>query len=192
MTRVNVTNVRNITNVTNVTNVRYVNQNVPGAVTAVSRNDFTSARPVQRAAFQVPPSALANAPVAGSAPEVAPRAQSVAPMAGGNFARPPASAFNRTVMTKSAPPPAPVPFAARQSALTANPGRPVDPGTLSRIQQSNPAPRPLVRSATAPASGGGGFRQMNPNQQTAPVNRGFGQQQNPNAPVNQPNITRPE
>src|SRR5207245_7824657 len=36
--RVNVTNVTNITNVTNVTNVRYVNQSVPGAVTAVSRN----------------------------------------------------------------------------------------------------------------------------------------------------------
>ena len=113
-TYVNRVNVVNVTNVTNVRNVTYVNQRVPGAVTAVSRNDFTSARPVQRAAFQVPPSALANAPVAGSAPEVAPRAQSVAPMAGGNFARPPASAFNRTVMTKSAPPPAPVPFAARQ------------------------------------------------------------------------------
>jgi hypothetical protein len=181
--RVNVVNVTNVTNVTNVRNVTYVNQTVPGAVTAVSRNDFTSARPVQRAAFQVPPSAIANAPVAGSAPAVAPRAQSVAPVSSGNIARPPASAFNRTVMTKSAPPPAPVPFAARQSALTANPGRPVDPGTLSRIQQSNPAPRPLVRSATAPAPVGGGFRPVNPNQPAAPVNRsGFGQPQTPNAP----------
>jgi hypothetical protein len=190
--RVNVVNVTNVTNVTNVRNVTYVNQTVPGAVTAVSRNTFTSAAPVQRAAFQVPPSAVANAPVAGSAPAVAPRAQSVAPSTSGSVARPPASALNRTVMTKAAPPPAPVSFAARQSALTANPGRPVDPGTLSRIQQSSPAPRPLVRSATAPAPAGGGFRPVNPTAPTAPVNRsGFGQPQTPNAPVNQPAAVRP-
>ena len=67
-TYVNQVNVVNVTSVTNVTNVRYVNQTAPGAVTAVSRADFTSAAPVQRAAFQVPPSAVANAPVAGSAP----------------------------------------------------------------------------------------------------------------------------
>jgi hypothetical protein len=187
--RVNVVNVTNI-NVTNVRNVTYINQRVPGAVTAVSRNDFTSARPVQRAAFQAPPSAFANAPIAGSAPPVAPRMQSIAPVGGGNVVRPPASAFNRTVMTRSAPPPAPVPFAARQNALTANPGQPVDPGTLSRIQQSNPAPRPFVRSATAPPPAGGGFRPVNPNQQSAPVNRsGFGQPQTQNAPVNQSNTS---
>jgi hypothetical protein len=190
--RVNVVNVTNVTNVTNVRNVTYVNQTVPGAVTAVSRNTFTSAAPVQRASFQVPPSAMANAPVAGSAPAVAPSVRSVAPAASGNVARPPASALNRTVMTKTAPPPAPVSFAAKQSALTANPGRPVDPGTLSRIQQSSPTPRPLVRSATAPAPPGGGFRPVNPNTQNAPVNRsGFGQPQTQNAPVNQANPVKP-
>ncbi len=193
-TYVNRVNVVNVTTITNVRNVTYVNQTVPGAVTAVSRNTFTSAAPVQRAAFQVPPSAVANAPVAGSAPAVAPTMQSVAPMAGGNFARPPASALNRTVMTKSAPPPAPVPFAARQSALAANPGRPVDPSTLSSIQRSSPAPRPLVRSATSPATpASGGFRPVSPAAQTAPVNRsGFGQAQTPSAPVNQPTAVRPQ
>ena len=189
---VNVTNVTNVTNITNIntTNVRYVNQTVPGAVTAVSRNDFTSAAPVQRAAFRVPPSVVASAPVAGSAPSVAPRFQSVAPAAGGNIPRPPFSAANRTVMTKTAPPPPPVSFASRQTALNANPGRPVDQRTLSSIQQSNPTPHPLVRSAFTPAPpASGGFRPANstptPN---APVNRpAFGQTQTPNAPpVNRP------
>src|SRR6202011_1247673 len=63
VTRVNVTNVTNITNITNVTNVnnvRYVNQNVPGAVTAVSHTDFASSRPIGRAAVVLPPSAVAS------------------------------------------------------------------------------------------------------------------------------------
>src|SRR5579864_3435328 len=97
--RVNVVNVTNVTNVTNVRNVTYVNQSVPGAVTAVSRNTFTSAQPVQRAAFQVPPSAVASAPVAGMAPAVAPTPHSVAPVA--SSVRPPSSALSRTVMTKN-------------------------------------------------------------------------------------------
>src|SRR5439155_2344155 len=56
--RVNVVNVTNITNVnvTNVSvnNVRYVNQNAPGAVTAVSRTDFAQSRQVARVAVNVP------------------------------------------------------------------------------------------------------------------------------------------
>src|SRR5262249_43255036 len=148
--RVNVVNVTNVTNVTNVnvTNVRYVNQTVPGAVTAVSRNTFTSGQPVHRAAFQAPPSAFTNAPVAGTAPAIAPTARSVAPAA--TSFRPPSSALSRTVMTKNTPPPAPVSFAARQSALNANPGRPVEPAALSNLQRNNPAPRTQVRSENAP------------------------------------------
>jgi FecR protein len=188
----NVTNVTNITNVTNVNNVRYVNQTVPGAVTAVSRNDFASAQPVQRRAFQVPPSAVATAPVAGTAPAVAPTQQSVAPTFGRAAAAPPASALNRTVMTKSAPPPAPVPFAARQSALAANPGRPVDPGTMTRLQQSSPAPHSFVRPASPPVNRGGftqpqsapvTARPQPPAPPAPPVNRsGFGQTQTQSSP----------
>jgi hypothetical protein len=165
----------NVTNVTNVTNVRYANQSVPGAVTAVPQNTFTSAQPVQRAAFQVPPSAVANAPVMGTAPAVAPTRQSFGAPATASTARPPASALNRTVMTKATPPPAPVPFAARQSALRANPGRPVDPGTLSNLQSSSPAPRPQVRSASAPMNNGSsGFRPVTPSNTPTPVhNNGF-------------------
>ncbi|MCU1337096.1 MAG: putative prolin-rich exported protein [Bryobacterales bacterium] len=149
--RVNVVNVTHVTNVTTVTNVRYVNQTVPGAVTVVSRTDFTTARPVSRAAIRVPPGLVASAPVAGTAPEVAPRRESLLTHSpDSRVAHPPAAAFNRTVITKRTPPPAPVPFSARQSALDANPGQPVDTGTLNRLRQSSPAPRTQVRQA-APA-----------------------------------------
>src|SRR5262249_26636500 len=144
-------NVTHVTNVTNVTNVTYVNQRAPGAVTVVSRADFTTARPLSRAGLRVPASAVVSAPVAGSAPEVAPRRESVlAHRVDGRVARPPDAAVNRTVMTKRIPPPPPVSFSARQGALKANPGQPVDAGTLGMLRQTD-APRPQVRSATAPA-----------------------------------------
>jgi hypothetical protein len=138
----------NVVNVTNVTNVRYVNQSIPGAVTAVPQNTFTSAQPVQRAAFKVPTTAVANAPVVGTAPPVAPTRQSFGAPATASTATPPASALNRPVMTRTTPPAAPVPFAARENALRANPGRPVDPATLSNLERSNPAQHPLVRTAS--------------------------------------------
>src|SRR6185436_8010944 len=113
----------NVVNVTRVTNVTYVNQRVPGAVTVVSRNDFTTARPLSRVALRVPASAVASAPVAGTAPQVAPRRESMLThRVDGRIARPPDAAFNRVVMTKRTPPPPAVPFSARQSALEANPG----------------------------------------------------------------------
>jgi hypothetical protein len=52
VTNVHVTNV-NVTNV-NVTNVQYRNQRVNGAVTAVPRETFASARPIGRVAYVVP------------------------------------------------------------------------------------------------------------------------------------------
>jgi len=117
-----------------------VNQRAPGAVTVVSRTDFTTARPLSRAVLHVPASAVVSAPVAGSAPEVAPRRESVlSHRDDGRVARPPDAAFNRTVMTKRTPPPPPVSFSARQSALEANPGQPVDAGTLHRLRQTAPA-----------------------------------------------------
>ncbi len=150
---VNRVNVVNVTNITTVTNVRYANQSVPGAVTAVPQGTFTSAQPVQRAAFHVPASAVANAPVVGTAPAVAPTRQSFGAPATASTARPPASALDRTVMTRATPAPSAVPFAARESALRANPGRPVDPATMSNLQRSSPA-HPLVRSATARVNNG--------------------------------------
>ncbi len=152
VTRINETHVTNVTNI-NVTNVTYVNQRVPGAVTAVSQADFAGSRSVGRVAVAVPAAAVASARVASTAAPVAPRAPGlVAAQATASrpVPRPPQAALNRVVVTK-APPPAPaVPFAARQAALAANPGKPVAPAALTEMRRSQPAPVQLVKPA-APA-----------------------------------------
>ena len=154
VTHVNVTNI-NVTNV-NVVNRTYVNRTVPGAVTAVPQAAFVRAQAVGRAAVTVPQQAVATAPIGGMTATVAPRPESLAarPAAASVVvARPPEQLGSRTVVARKTPPPPPVPFAARQSALAAEPGRPLDPEAVSRLRQATPAPRPFVRPATpAPAS----------------------------------------
>jgi hypothetical protein len=163
--RVNVTNTTivnniNITNI-NTTNIRYVNREAPGAVTAVPQNAFASARPVQGAAVPVRAEALQSAQIMNTAQVAPSRASVVGGYAGGGrVAQPPAAAQNRTVVTRTAPPPAPVPFAQRQQALSANPGRPLDSSQVQQLRgnQAQPA-RPFVRPAQLPSnvnSGGGG------------------------------------
>ena len=153
---VNITHVTNITNVTNVTNVnvtnnnttnvRYVNQTVPGAMTAVSSQAFISSKPVAQAAVPVNAQMAASAQVQASA-DVAPKPNSVMGMnaeRASSAARPPANVMNRQVVVKSVPPAAPVSFNSRQQALQANPGRPVDPQTMSTLQQSQRSARPQI------------------------------------------------
>ncbi|MDQ6675686.1 MAG: hypothetical protein M3Z09_00150 [Acidobacteriota bacterium] len=145
----------NITNITNVTNIRqvensYVNRGAPGAFSAVSRQDFVSARPVQRAAFAVPQGAMMSAPVSGFAPAVAPQRESVFGRAQvGGVARPQQAIFNRPVIAHTPPPPAPVSFGARQQAIEANQGRPLAPQQIQtlRSQQQDVVQQPAVRSS---------------------------------------------
>ena len=211
--RVNVTNTTivnniNITNI-NTTNVRYINREAPGAVTAVPQSALASARPVQSAAVPVPVNAARSAQVVNAAP-VAPNRQSVlgGAAAGGRVAQPPAAIQNRAVVAKVAPPPAPVPFAQRQQALAANPGRPLDAGEVQRLRVNQPAQaHPFVRPArgsfqtgrgpTAPAgAAAGGFPAGRPQVQApAPtpqprINQpAAGEQARPR--VNQPNAPAP-
>ncbi len=148
--RVNVVNVTNVTNVTNITNVRYANQNVPGAVTAISRADFANSRAVSRSGVAVSSQAVSSARVIGMAPPVAPRRESVIGYAAGNMTsvpRPRESVLARPVVTRSVPPPAPVPFAARQQALAENPGRPLDNATLTNLRRQMPVARPAEPAA---------------------------------------------
>ncbi|HTS66048.1 MAG TPA: DUF6600 domain-containing protein [Candidatus Acidoferrales bacterium] len=168
ITHVNVTNV-NVTNV-NVTNVRYVNQNVTGAVTAVPQAAFVGARPVNTAAVAVPANAVARAQVVGTAAPVAPERASVlgrpAPM--GRVAAPPPQMADRAVVARTAPPPPPVSFAAKQQALQANPGRPIDPAAAESLRRTDRMQgAPVVHSANP-----GGFQQPamqnNPSQPSAP------------------------
>ncbi len=152
---VQVTNVYNnvyVNRNVNVTNVNYVNQRVNGAVAAVPQSAMISGRSVSQAGVRVPPGAAASGEIqtaAAAAPERAAVLGGRAPVA----AAPPAAIVNRTVVGRNAPPPAPVPFSQQQPALRANPGRPVDAGTLGQIQQSQPPPqRPAFRRAMPPDS----------------------------------------
>ncbi len=160
--RVNVTNITNVTNINvnniNVNNVRYVNQTVPGAVSAVSRQDFVNSHYVRQSAVAAPVAAVAQAQIMRSA-QVVPQQQSVLvrPAVGGSMqiARPPAAVMNRQIFVRSTPPPPPVPFVAKQQALAANPGQPVAPAQIQSLRQtSTPVARPYVRSAMQPAPAG--------------------------------------
>jgi len=129
--RVNVTNITNITNVnvTNVSvnNVRYVNQNAPGAVTAVSRTDFAQSRQVARVAVNVPRSEIASAQVTTQVTPI-PRSQAIMerPQGRAAVARPPQSVVNTPVVTRTPPP-----------AATRILARPTNP-TIYRPQAGNP------------------------------------------------------
>jgi hypothetical protein len=141
-TTVSNTTITNVYN-NNVTNVTYVNQRVPGAVIAVPPAAFSQSRPVGRAAIPVSREAVAKAqvtPVAAVAPVQA-SVHGAAPPG----RRPPAGPQARPVVAKERPPAAPVPFAAKQPALAANPGRPLNAAALAAVKPAAPAPAPAVR-----------------------------------------------
>jgi hypothetical protein len=142
--QVNVTNTRitniNVTNI-NVTNITYVNR---GAVVAMPQNSFASAQPVQRAAVHIDANQMRQVQVIGTAPKVAPKPESVLGNTSRKASAPPPAIANRPVVAKLAPPPAPVPFAAKQQILQQHPGTPVAPAQLqtlrTQIARQNPAP----------------------------------------------------
>jgi Family of unknown function (DUF6600) len=148
-----VTNVYNTTivnNNTTINNVTYVNKNVAGAVTAVPQHAFASAQPVARSAVAVNPRELSAASVNARA-TVAPSREAVLGAhanTANHVAAPPQAVASRPVIAKATPPPPPAPFAARQQALAAHPGRPIARQQLQQMARQNP-PRsqPQVRQA---------------------------------------------
>jgi len=135
----------NNTNVTNVTNVTYVNQSVPGAVTATSHEAFTSARPVATNMVKVDAREVARAPVNVTTPAVVPQQKSM--LGGGAPAavKPPATFQDRAVVAKATPPPPPPSFAKEHEAIQANGGKPI---SISQVRQLQPEqPKAAVRIA---------------------------------------------
>ena len=163
--QVNIAHVTNVMVINNAVNVRYVNQGVAGAVTVVPHDAFVAARPVARAMVVVPQREIVQAQVVGSTAPIAPVRESVLARPAGAAAvrTPPARVADRAVFAKTAPPPPPVSFAARQQALQANGGRPLDPAKVESLRATDHAARPAVvrspaagvarpeRPATAPA-----------------------------------------
>ena len=202
-TTVNTTTVTNVYNTTivnkntTINNVTYVNRNVAGAVTAVPQRAFVSAQPVARSAVAVNQKDLASAPITSRA-AVAPTSNSVLGVhanTANHVAAPPAALANRQVIAKATPPPAPVPFAARQQALAAHPGQPIARQEMQRLRPANaPAAQPMVKQAppgkpATPTVARGGQPSNAPANQ--PANRPGAPPANERPGMNPPNNTVP-
>jgi hypothetical protein len=126
---------KNVTvNNTNVTNIKYVNQSVPGAVTATSHEAFTSSQPVAKNMVKVDAREVASAPVHATTPTIAPQQKSVLGAGAAAAVKPPASFQNRAVVAKNPPPPPPPSFAKQQEAIHANGGKPLAVSQLHQLQ----------------------------------------------------------
>ena len=143
-TRVNVANTTiNNTNITNVygsyssgrplAQANYANRAIPGAVTAVPSTVFANAQPVRAAAIKLDSKALASTQITRMA-AIAPSARSVIGNAPAATAKPVDAVLERKVVARTAPPPKPVPFAARQQELQRTPGRPLAPSAVAALQ----------------------------------------------------------
>ena len=202
-TTVNQTVINNYYNTTvvnkNVTvnNVRYVNQGVPGGVTATSAQTFTSARPVGRNIVAVNQREIAAAPAVYRAPEVVPPRQAVLGAGAMNNVHPPARVENRAVVAKTAPPPPPPPFAVRQAAIEKNQGRPLSTAETRQLQAAQPHNNVMpVRMAPPaqranPVNNNNNYQQgrdrVNPAAGQVNTNRPPNNAGQPNPQVNQPN-----
>ena len=145
-----INNYDNRSTTTVLANTVYVNQSVPGAVVAVPTTTFVQAQPVARAAMRVSEAALMAAPVIAVA-AVAPMQSSVLGAAPTRSV-PPQIAEQRFV-AQSQPPAAPVPFAARERTLAANPGKPVEAAVLATLRpQALPPTRGTPGSPASPAA----------------------------------------
>jgi hypothetical protein len=149
-----ITNVYNTTtinkvNVTNqVVNVVYANQQISGAVIAVPARAFVESLSVAKAAVPMSREAAMAAPVAHVA-AVVPVAQSLHGGGKDASAKPPQR--EHVVVARTAPPPAPVPFAAQLSQLAARPGTPMGAAQRLQLKPATPAQPARVITVVTPA-----------------------------------------
>jgi hypothetical protein len=153
--QVNVTNTH-ITNVTVINQVinnptavtqvnQFVNRRAPNGITAVPPAALAQAQPVARVAVAVQPNAVDKATFQPM-PKIAPAQQAIVGAAQPAKGRPPAQVMQRTVVAKTAPPPAPLPVEQRIQLLQKDPGKPLPPREAARTAQGQGA---------QPAAGGG-------------------------------------
>jgi hypothetical protein len=140
-----------ITNVyrNRVNNITYVNSRVPGGVTSVSRQVFTSAQPVHAHRMSFPAGQFSRVTASSRPPQIAPVRQSFLGGATHGFGRrPPQAVANRDVVARTAPPAAstarvrlvtPSPQANRGGfGGDRGPAIPERPGASPSMQQSRP------------------------------------------------------
>jgi hypothetical protein len=115
------------------TNVNYAYRQNIGAVTAVPRDAFVGARPVNAARVQLNAAQLRNASVATRVGIAPTRASFVAANAQRARAVPTAQAVNRNVIARTAPPPRPAPVDTRIAAIQKNGSQPLATRQLRQI-----------------------------------------------------------
>ena len=176
-TTVNTTVVNNyynttVINKTTVNNVTYVNQRVPGAVSATTPQAFTSAQSVSRNAVTVNAREVATAQVVATTPTVAPSKQAVLGSGASATVHPPRTVEARVVVAKTAPPPPPPSFAKQQQAIQANGGKPLAISQMHQIQPETVEARPTIRIApqAKPLATQAKGVQPNPNRPVTPNN----------------------
>jgi hypothetical protein len=187
-TTVNTTVINNYYNTTvvnkntTVTNIKYVNQRVPGAVTAAPARAIATAQPISRNMVHVDERHVASAPVVVQVPAVAPERQAVTGGGRPTSVRPPAQVVSRTVVAKTTPPPPPPRFQTQQALIKQNGGQ---PPALSEVRQkyTNDARQSQVRMAP-PA------KPVTP--QAAERNNGRSEMERPNNPVQNERANRPQ
>jgi hypothetical protein len=193
-TTVNTTVVNNyyntvVVNKTTVNNVTYVNQRVPGAVTATSTQVLSTSQPVARNVMRVDERQMASAQVNVRAPAVAPERQAFVGSGRPAQARPPEQVATRAVVAKTAPPPPPAPIERQQALIRQNGGQPPAASQVrsAEAQQARPAAvvrmAPSSRPATPQQRDAGNAPPQNVNQN---VNRPMQQQQSNVQPNNRP------
>jgi hypothetical protein len=151
-TTVNTTVVNNyynttVINKTTVNNVTYVNQRVPGAVSATTPQAFTSAQSVSKNAVTVNAREVASAQVVATTPTVAPSKQAVLGSGAVATVHPPATLQARAAVAKTVPPPPPPSFAKQQQAIQANGGKPLAISEMHQIQTESVQARPTIKIA---------------------------------------------
>src|SRR5712671_2800481 len=199
-TTVNTTVVNNyyntvVVNKTNVNNVTYVNQRVPGAVTATSTQVMTRSQPVARNVMRVDERQIARAQVTARTPAVAPEREAFAGGGRPAQARPPERVAARAVVAKTAPPPPPAPVDRQQALIRQNGGQPPAISQSRRAepqQQARPVQvrmAPPARQVTTPQRDAGN-RPAPPQNVNRPVQQPSNVQQNNaqqnNRPANEP------
>jgi hypothetical protein len=133
--------------------ISYANQ-VPGAITVVAAAAFAQARPVAKERVRGEAEMFARAPVIAVAPVVPALASVMGPAPAAPGATPPERVQKRQVLAQLEPPPPPASFAARQSALAADPGKPLDAAAVAALKPAAPASAPAVKvvEATQPVA----------------------------------------
>jgi hypothetical protein len=201
----NITNVyNNYSNGRPINNANYAYRTNVAAVTAVSRDTFVGARPVNAARVQIDPNNLRNAQVV-SRVGITPTQASFGANSARTRAVPAAAALDRKVIARTAPPPRPVPIASRLQAIQSNGSQPLQTSQLRQIatrpavatearalparvqvvgRANAPKPQPLPMRASSPAQRAGINAPANPAapraMPAAPANAG-------RAPVARPN-----